>query len=84
MNIQESTKLMILTHVSDKRCTLASVGALYGMAIAVLSNAGVWPEINRAIMVRFAPDDASIGRRKLEVVKDHGWRLYEAVTKVAA
>lgn len=66
-------------HLSDRKATLASAGALYAVCMMSGLDQDAWPRINRAIMDRFAPDDEDAAFRKLEVVKTHAWRLAESI-----
>ncbi len=72
---------LITTHLADAKATLASVGALYAVAMMLGIDVDAWPRINRAIMERFAPGDHDAGIKKLTAAKTHAWRLAEAAAK---
>ncbi len=72
---------LITTHLADAKATLASVGALYAVAMLSPVGNGAWTRINSAIMERFAPGDHDVGLKKLEAAKTHAWRLAEALTR---
>lgn len=75
---------VIQIHAKDDKSTVASLGALYALAIAYQSkgeNADFWPPINKAIQERFGGTGTSEGMKKLDLVKKRGWRLHEQVVQ---
>lgn len=77
------SQVIILTHLTDPKSTMMSVGALYAMCIAAqpkLSSSD-WEEIHNAMTHRFQPKDNRACFLMIDTIKKHGWRLHSAVSE---
>ena len=70
-------------HLSDPACTKASVGVLYGLAIAARPplEADDWEAIHGRIIERWPARDAKHMLQIIDGIKTTGWKLHGQIAK---
>lgn len=70
-------------HMADNSSTVASAGALYALLIGANPRLDKddWRMVHATIRQRFKPADDKAWIKKLDKIKQHGWRLRDAVAE---
>lgn len=72
---------MLEAHLEDKKATISSIGVCYCMLIAARPRLEKpdWSRVNNKIRDTFPPMTDQAWIKKLDKIKQAGWRLHEAV-----
>lgn len=70
-------------HLADHRSTVQSVGVLYTLLIGATPKLETedWVKVHAAMKDRFLPKDSASWVKKLDQIKQVGWRLHESVAQ---